>query len=71
MKKQFIDELIEAESYALMLDLRDEMEDLLLDGLSLEEISNAVSQDYIITKATHTKTLVSSIIQKLKIFFMA
>ena len=55
MKKQFIDELIEAESYALMLDLRDEMEDLLLDGLSLEAISNAVSQDYIITEATSYK----------------
>jgi len=55
MKKQFIDELIEAESYALMLDLRDQMEDLLLDGLSLEAISNAVSQDYIITEATSYK----------------
>ena len=37
MREQFVDDLIE-ESYALMMDIRDEMEDLLLSGLSVEEI---------------------------------
>jgi len=49
MEEQFIDELIEAESYALMLDLRDEIEDLLLNGLSVEAIANAINQELIVT----------------------
>ena len=52
MGDQFIDELIEAESYALMLDLRDEIEDLLLNGLSVEAIADAVNQQLIVTKPT-------------------
>ena len=52
MEEQFIDELIEAESYALMLDLRDEMEDLLLNGLSVEAIANAVNQEVTVTNPT-------------------
>ena len=51
MQDQFIDELIEAESYALMLDSRDEIEDLLLDGLSLEAIASAINQEFIVTDA--------------------
>ncbi len=52
MGGQFIDELIEAESYALMLDLRDEIEDLLLNGLSVEAIADAVAQELIVTNPT-------------------
>jgi len=52
MGSQFIDELIEAESYALMLDLRDEIEDLLLNGLSVEAIADAVNQELIVTNPT-------------------
>ena len=52
MGGQFIDELIEAESYALMLDLRDEIEDLLLNGLSVEAIADAVNQELIVTNPT-------------------
>ena len=52
MEEQFIDELIEAESYALMLDLRDEMEDLLLNGLPVEAIANAVNQEVMVTNPT-------------------
>ena len=52
MGEQFIDELIEAESYALMLDLRDEIEDLLLNGLSVEAIANAVNQELMVTDST-------------------
>ena len=49
MGGQFIDELIEAESYALMLDLRDEIEDLLLNGLSVEAIASSVNQELTVT----------------------
>ena len=49
MKDEFIDELIEAESYALMLDMRDSIEDLLLSGLSVEAISNTVNQEFFIS----------------------
>ena len=52
MEEQFIDELVEAESYALMLDLRDEMEDLLLKGLPVEAIANAANQELTVTKPT-------------------
>ena len=52
MGGQFIDELIEAESYALMLDLRDEIEDLLLNGSSVEAIADAVNQELIVTNPT-------------------
>ena len=52
MEAKFIDELIEAESYALMLDLRDEIEDLLLNGLSVEAIADAVNQQLIVTNPT-------------------
>ena len=51
MREQFIDDLIEAESYALMMDIRDEMEDLLLSGLSVEEIANTLNQDFVVTDA--------------------
>ena len=49
MKDEFIDELIEAESYALMLDMRDSIEDLLLSGLSVEAISNTLNQEFFIS----------------------
>ena len=49
MAKQFTDELIEAESYALMLDLRDEIEDLLLNGFSVESIAKSLEIDFTIT----------------------
>ena len=52
MGEQFIDQLIEAESYALMLDLRDQIEDLLLNGLSVEAIANAVNQELMVTDST-------------------
>ena len=52
MEEQFIDELVEAESYALMLDLRDDMEDLLLNGLPVEAIANAANQELTVTKPT-------------------
>ena len=51
MQEQFIDDLIEAESYALMIDIRDEIEDLLLSGLSVEEIANTLSQEFVVTDA--------------------
>ena len=51
MREQFVDDLIEAESYALMMDIRDEMEDLLLSGLSVEEIANTLNQDFVVTDA--------------------
>jgi peptidyl-prolyl cis-trans isomerase D len=51
MQEQFIDDLIEAESYALMMDIRDEIEDLLLSGLSVEEIANTLSQEFAVTDA--------------------
>ena len=51
MQEQFIDDLIEAESYALMMDIRDEIEDLLLSGLSVEEIANTLSQEFVVTDA--------------------
>ena len=49
MEDEFIDELIEAESYALMLDMRDSIEDLLLSGLSVEAISNTLNQEFFIS----------------------
>ena len=49
MEDGFIDELIEAESYALMLDMRDSIEDLLLSGLSVEAISNSLNQEFFIS----------------------
>ena len=49
MREQFVDDLIEAESYALMMDIRDEMEDLLLSGLSVEEIANTLNQEFVVT----------------------
>ena len=49
MSKQFTSELIEAESYALMLDLRDEIEDLLLSGYSVEAIANDLNLDFMET----------------------
>ena len=52
MVGQFIDELIEAESYALMLDVRDEIEDLLLNGSSVEAIADAVNQEIKVTNPT-------------------
>ena len=55
MKGQFINELLEAESYALMLDLRDEIEDLLLNGLSVEAIANTVNQEFIVTNPSTYK----------------
>ncbi|MBR39877.1 MAG: hypothetical protein CMC61_02970 [Flavobacteriaceae bacterium] len=51
MREQFVDDLIEAESYALMMDIRDEMEDLLLSGLSVEEIANTLNQEFVVTDA--------------------
>ena len=55
MKGQFINELLEAESYALMLDLRDEIEDLSLNGLSVEAIANTVNQEFIVTNPSTYK----------------
>ena len=49
MEDELIDELIEAESYALMLDMRDSIEDLLLSGLSVEAISNTLNQEFFIS----------------------
>ena len=51
MKEQFISDLVEAESYALMIDLRDEIEDLLLNGSTVEEIANTLNQEFIVTNA--------------------
>ena len=51
MREQFVDDLIEAESYALMMDIRDEIEDLLLSGLSVEEIANTLNQEFVVTDA--------------------
>ena len=52
MSKQFLSELLEAESYALMLDLRDEIEDLLLSGFSVEAISNEVNLEFSVSNQT-------------------
>ena len=51
MSKQFTSELIEAESYALMLDTRDEIEDLLLSGYSVEGIANDLNLQFTTTEA--------------------
>ena len=51
MTKQFTSELIEAESYALMLDLRDEIEDLLLSGYSVEAIADDLNLEFTVSDA--------------------
>ena len=51
MTKQFTSELIEAESYALMLDLRDEIEDLLLSGYSVEAIADDLNLEFAVSDA--------------------
>lgn len=52
MSKQFVSELLEAESYALMLDLRDEIEDLLLSGFSVEAIANEFNLEFSVSNKT-------------------
>ena len=52
MSKQFLSELLEAESYALMLDLRDEIEDLLLSGFSVEAIANELNLEFSVSNKT-------------------
>ncbi len=52
MSKQFVSDLLEAESYALMLDLRDEIEDLLLSGLSVEAIANEFNLEFSVSNKT-------------------
>ena len=52
MSKQFLSELLEAESYALMLDLRDEIEDLLLSGFSVEAIANELNLGFSVSNQT-------------------
>ena len=52
MSKQFVSDLLEAESYALMLDLRDEIEDLLLSGFSVEAIANEFNLDFSVSNKT-------------------
>ena len=52
MSKQFLSELLEAESYALMLDLRDEIEDLLLSGFSVEAIANEFNLEFSVSNHT-------------------
>ena len=52
MSKQFLSELLEAESYALMLDLRDEIEDLLLSGFSVEAIANEFNLEFSVSNKT-------------------
>ena len=52
MSKQFLSELLEAESYALMLDLRDEIEDLLLGGFSVEAIANEFNLEFSVSNLT-------------------
>ena len=52
MSKQFLSELLEAESYALMLDLRDEIEDLLLSGFSVEDIANELNLEFSVSNQT-------------------
>ena len=52
MSKQFLSELLEAESYALMLDLRDEIEDLLLSGFSVEAIANEFNLEFSVSNLT-------------------
>ena len=50
MAEKFTNELIESESYALMLDLRDEIEDLLLSGISIEAIAEIVNKEITYTE---------------------
>ena len=52
MSKQLLSELLEAESYALMLDLRDEIEDLLLSGFSVEAIANEFNLEFSVSNKT-------------------
>ena len=52
MSKQFVSDLLEAESYALMLDLRDEIEDLLLSGFSVEAIANEFNLEFSVSNQT-------------------
>ena len=51
MSRQFTSDLIEAESYALMLDLRDKIEDLLLTGYSVDSIADDLNLDFLDTEA--------------------
>ena len=52
MSKQFVSDLLEAESYALMLDLRDEIEDLLLSGFSVEAIAKEFNLEFSVSNLT-------------------
>ena len=52
MSKQFVSDLVEGESYALMLDLRDEIEDLLLSGFSVEAIANEFNLEFSVSNKT-------------------
>lgn len=52
MSKQFVSDLLEAESYALMLDLRDEIEDLLLSGFSVEAIADEFNLEFSVSNLT-------------------
>tara|TARA_B100000927_G_C16471668_1_gene471823 strand:+ start:1327 stop:3177 length:1851 start_codon:yes stop_codon:yes gene_type:complete len=45
VSNEFIEELIDAESYALMIELRDEIEDLILNGFSVKLIAEQLNLD--------------------------
>ena len=49
MQEKFVSELKDAESKALMLDSRDLVEDLLLEGLSVEEIADSINKNFRLT----------------------
>ena len=49
MQEKFVSELKDAESKALMLDSRDVVEDLLLEGLSVEEIADSIDKNFRLT----------------------
>ena len=51
MQEKFVSELKDAESKALMLDSRDLIEDLLLEGLSVEEIADSINKNFRLTNA--------------------
>lgn len=68
VSNKFIKELIDAESYALMMDLRDEIEDLILNGFSVKSIAEQLNLDLKKTELVYYENNDISNEQKVKDF---
>ena len=71
LSSKFIEELIDAESYALMIDLRDEIEDLILNGFSVELIAEQLNLDLKKTEPIYYKNNDISDDQRVKDFLFS